>query len=741
MANVPASSRHVWRFFRAGGFDQVRLDRGADLVHLDQLDQKLWVALACPVGGLEFDERTLKLIDTDHDGRIRAPDILAATKWALALLKDPDELLKPSPSLPLGAINDSTPEGKQVLASARQILTNLGRAGDGAIGVGDTTDTAKIFAATRFNGDGVIPPDAADDPAVRAVLDDVLKCLPPVADRSGKPGVNGEMVDRFFADCLTVSDWYAAAEAVGAAVLPLGDRTPAAAAAVRAVASKVDDYFARCRLAAYDARAVGALNRQESDYLSIAARDLTITSAEIAVLPLSRVEAGKPLPLDGGSLNPAWSAAVDALNASAVRPTLGERASLAEQEWDDLRSRFAAYEAWLARRPVTAVDTLDLARVREILASGARVAIADLLAQDKALEPEATAIADVDRLVRYHRDLYKLLNNFVNFRDFYARIDKAVFQAGTLYLDQRSCDLCIRVEDMARHGAMAHLSQTYLAYCDVTRKADGRKMTVACAFTAGDSDNLMVGRNGIFYDRDGRDWDATITKIVDNPISIRQAFWAPYKRAIRWIEEQIAKRAAAADAAAHAQVTTSIATSVDAPPAPPAAPAPAVQPKKVDVGVVAALGVAVGAITTALGVFLNWMSGTPWYFLPLYVALVMLAISLPSMVIAALKLRLRNLGPILDANGWAVNARARVNIPFGRALTKARALPPNSKRDLVDPYADSHGVRNTLVTLVVVAAAAWTLWYFGAVERVAPNVFPKSGWYLRTYFDPAANPS
>ena len=71
-------SSHNWRFFRAGGFDQVRLDSGIDIMNLDKLDQKLWVALACPTRGLEFDTKTLELIDTDKDGRIRAPEIIAA---------------------------------------------------------------------------------------------------------------------------------------------------------------------------------------------------------------------------------------------------------------------------------------------------------------------------------------------------------------------------------------------------------------------------------------------------------------------------------------------------------------------------------------------------------------------------------------------------------------------------------------------------------------------------------------
>src|SRR5436305_12603810 len=101
---------------------------------------------------------------------------------------------------------------------------------------------------------------------------------------------------------------------------------------------------------------------------------------------------------------------------------------------------------------------------------------------------------------------------------------------------------------------MAGLAGAYLAYCDVARKSTGEKMQIVAAFTDGDSDNLMVGRNGIFYDRKGRDWDATISRIVDNPISIRQAFWAPYKKFERMIEEQIAKRAASADEAAAARL-------------------------------------------------------------------------------------------------------------------------------------------------------------------------------------------
>src|SRR5512135_160093 len=116
------SSKHTWKFFRAGGFDQVQLDAGADLLALDQLDQKLWVALSCPTRGIEFDSRTLDMIDADGDGQVRANEVLAALSWAGTLLKNPELLVHGADSLALADIADDSEEGKQVLASAQHIL-------------------------------------------------------------------------------------------------------------------------------------------------------------------------------------------------------------------------------------------------------------------------------------------------------------------------------------------------------------------------------------------------------------------------------------------------------------------------------------------------------------------------------------------------------------------------------------------------------------------------------------------
>jgi hypothetical protein len=701
------STHHTWKFFRAGGFDQVRLDTGADLAALERLDQKLWVALACPTTGLEFDAKTLALIDADKDGRIRAPEILAATKWAVSNLKNPDDLLKGTAALPLGAINDTQPEGKQLLSSARQILINLGKKDATEITIDDTTDTTKIFAQTQFNGDGIVPADSAADRDTTAVINDIIACLGPETDRSGKPGVSQAKVDLFFTEAQAYSDWWKKAEA-DSNVLPLDGSTATAALTFKAIKPKIEDYFTRCRLAAFDPRAVAALNREEKEYFAFAGKDLTLSSTEIASFPLAQVAPGKALPLKEG-INPAWADLMARFDAEIISPVLSGANALTEADWGAIKSKFAAYETWSAGKTGATVEKLGLPRVRDILGGKAKETITALIAEDKKLEPEANAIAAVDRLVRYHRDLFKLLNNFVSFRDFYARKDKAIFQAGTLYLDQRSCDLCLTVEDAARHAAMAALAGTYLAYCDCVRKATGEKLSIVAAFTGGDADNLMVGRNGIFYDRKGRDWDATITKIIDNPISIRQAFWSPYKKFVRMVEEQVAKRAAAAEASSSDHLSQAAANISKADVIAQQQQGKPPEPKKLDVGVVAALGVAVGAIGGAMASLATGLFKLPTWQIPLVFVGLILLISLPSMIIAWLKLRKRNLGPILDANGWAVNARARVNVPFGASLTQVAALPPGAKRDMVDPYAEKKSPWPRIIIFLIVVGVAYAI--------------------------------
>jgi hypothetical protein len=526
-----------------------------------------------------------------------------------------------------------------------------------------------------------------------------MSCVGEVTDRSGKPGLDRAHLDAFFAELADFDAWWK--EGRSPAIQVLGDATPAAADAVRALRAKVDDYFTRVGLAAIDERMPPLLARPEVEIAAMAGKDLSPASAEVSSLPIARIAAGRSLPLVDG-VNPAWAGAVTALQRDAVGPLLGaDRTSLTAAEWERLKVALTPYETWLAARKGARVEKLGAAWVAALLAGTGKADVEALIVQDEARKDEAQEVLQVERMVRYRRDLFHLLRNFVNFADFYDPRKPAVFQAGTLYLDARTCHLCVKVDDVAAHAATAVPSRMFIAYCDC-RRPGGKTMKIAACVTQGDADYLTVGRNGIFYDRQGQDWDATVVKVVDNPISLRQAFWSPYKRFVKAIEEQVAKFAAAKDKESSAQLTATAEKTTGAVVAgKPAKPEPVDVGKMV--GIIAALGVGVGAIGTIFGAAVSGFVGLqPWWAKLLALVGVVLAISGPAVLIAWLKLRQRTLGPVLDGNGWAVNGRVAVNMPLGTVLTDRAVLPAGSSRSLQDPYEDAGARRRRMVAWLVV---------------------------------------
>ena len=709
---------HRWKFFRTGGFDQVSIETADDLRHLGELDQKLWAVLTVPNSGLEFDERTLQLIDTRGEGCVRAPDLLAAVDWTCELLRDPQMLFEPGDGLPLAAINESHPDGAAVAGAARALLAVLGRPQATDISLADLSDTTPLFAPQQFNGDGVVVPGLSTEDDLAAAIAMIVATRGGVPDRSGETGLDQAGLEAFVAEARSVCEWHARGQASAeagtlgedgqdgqdvqdvqdaeggqAAILALGLDTAAAASAFDAVKAKVEDYFTRCRLAAYDPRAAAALNASEQELAGLSAGVLAADAPAIASLPLAQVSADGLLPLREG-LNPAWSAAITALRDRVVSPLLGELQSLSDAQWQAVSARLQAWREWASARPDTPVATLEQASLRAFLDSDMAARIQALIEADTQAGGASQHLGLLEKLLRLRRDLVTLLRNFVNLADFYSLKGKAIFQIGTLYLDQRSCDLVMRVRDPARHTSLAPLSGTFLVYCQCTRK-DEPPMDIVAAITGGDVDDMMVsGRNGVFYDRQGRDWNASVTRIVANPISVRQAFWLPYRRLARMISEQIQKLALSQDKKIEAGSSSLVSASTEKAVAAadkPAKPAPAA-PAPFDIakfaGIFAAAGLAVGALGTALAAIFSAFLSLPVWKMPLVVLGLVMLVSGPSMLMAWLKLRRRNLGPLLDANGWAVNIRARINVPFGAALTGVPQLPDGASRALADPYAD-----------------------------------------------------
>ena len=719
-----AETTYPWKFASVGGTVRVKIQSGEDIRHLGELDRKMWTVLSCPITGLEFDSKTLGYIDVDKDGRIRVDEVIKTAQWLTRIVKDADKLLEGSPVLDFKSINTEDPDGARLLSSAKQILANLGQQKE-SISVEDTADYTKIFAGTQFNGDGIITPASASEEPV-AKLIETIAGIASAMDRSGVPGITADHIEAFYAACADYKAWM---DAGTKDVFPFGDKTADALAAVEALKDKVADYFMRCKLIGFDGAVAGAVD-VSVDKIAAIDGNLAAAADQIALQPLAKPAADGKLHLD--AVNPAWKAAVDAMKALVDAPKV-----LTEAAWNEIVAKFGPYTAWLGAKKGGEVEALGLDAVNAILKEDRKAALLELIEKDKAEEANALSIEEVDKLLRLYRDFNRFLNNYVVLADFYDPDRKAIFQAGRLYIDQRSTDLCIKVA--APSAEISSLSGMYILYCACTSEKLGKSFNIAAVLTDGDVDGLREGKNAVFYDRDGNDYTAKVIAIVDNPISIRQAFWAPYKKVARMINDKIDKSAAEKNEKSMAGLTEKTNAATSAKLEGDGAEAAKAATSTFDIakfaGIFAAIGMAIGFIGQFFVAVIQGAASLKLWQLLLVIVGIMLLISGPSMFIAWRKIRKRDLGPVLNANGWAVNAKALVRAKFGKTLTSLAKFP---KLTAVDEQARKARNRRrfwcwTCCILIVAVVALWLLNIFAPkcpsplpcykeapVEEVAP---------------------
>ena len=251
------ANQHRWSFFRAGGFDQVKLETGADLMNLDRSTRSCGSRSPVPRGPRV--RRAHARADRHRQGRAH-PRARADRRGEVGR-RDAQESRRPPEGRSVrcrsSAINDATPEGAELLASAQPDPRQRRQAGrDADLGRATRPTRSKIFAGSAFNGDGVITPNvrgATSRPGRSSTTSSPASGS--AARQVGQAGRQRREVDAFFAEVRglrrLVGDGRRPAAARLARWARPRRRRPSRRS--RPCAPKVDDYFARCRLAAFDA--------------------------------------------------------------------------------------------------------------------------------------------------------------------------------------------------------------------------------------------------------------------------------------------------------------------------------------------------------------------------------------------------------------------------------------------------------------------------------------------------------
>ena len=727
------------RFRNFGGIHQFMVSDEEDLARIDDLDPARWAATSAPLSDLHCDPAFLRYIDPESTGRVRVSQIVDARDWLFARLSQRDALKKRVEAIAVSAIDEKAKAGGGLRAAAERVNREQKVADPKVIALADVQAFKAAYAKLLANGDGVVPSDVVPEEDVQTFLKDVMDVVGGVPDRGGSNGVDADRLKLFVTQGKVWQEWRAGA----AAAKPWGDDTEAAIALVREMDPKLEAYFLHCELLRQEAPSPESLRLKEDDLRALRLKAIGDIELYLQGAPLAAPNVDGALPL-AAAVNALHRDRFEALRDTVIRRALGaDVGSLTRADWRKVKATFEAYTTWEKAKPAEPFDKLGDEKMKAYLDGGLPAKVEQYIALDLAAAAEIGQIDDLEKLVLYVRWLIELVNNFVNFSAIYLPKQTALIEAGSLVIDGRRLDFCLKVANRAAHKAVAVLSNIYLVYVEVLEKEGGAVVYQLMApVTGGEAGRLRVGKRGLFIDLKDKEYDAIVTEIVDNPISVKQAAFAPFRRAAAAISSKVeeyvsnaqASQEAAMTARAHASVAetqaqvaagaTHVVTGVDVargvvvPPAPPPTPPPAEPTRPAAEGLnpnslILGGGMALAGLGAVLAGIFGVISSLKGWLAILGVVLTVMAVSA---LLGWIKLRRRDMALLLEASGWAVNVHMTITRPIARVFAFVPDLPKDAVLDRTDmlpgsPEDESHAGR-TVVLLILLAAVIAGVWFF-----------------------------
>jgi len=669
---------------KLGGSYQLVVSGPDDLAHIQTLDEALWMATAIPAEGLTCDPVFLGHVDTNGDGRIRSDEIRAAQNWLFGVLRERSRVGLADSALLLSAIDDSSEEGLALLAAARRVLANLDLREAGEITLQQVRDRKTLVAGGASNGDGVIPPAAARKPELRGFIEDVITAVGGVEDVNGEIGVNRDKLKEFISGAMAHLAWIDRGRIPegeqATEVMPWGPDTVEAYAPLQTLWEPVDEFYAISSLAALDARLTERPLLDDGQLAALNKADPAAIKEIAAAAPLARPSPEGILDFET-PINAHYAKAVDGLRHKVLfRLPTRDRNQLTRESWEEIKNTFAAHRQWQSAKVGGAFEKLGEDRLRAYLDGDLPARLRKMISADEAVAMELEQVRNLEKLLLYQQWLMELVNNSVSFPRFYDPTQRSMVEVGTLVMDGRRFTLAVRVLDRKAHKQIAVNSHICVMYLEISSRRGEATETfeAAVAVTSGNTTRLCVGKKGVFFTKDGREWDATVAEVISNPVSLGEAVKHPFRKLAEFVARQWEKLTSSL----YTQTEKSLGGAMDSagkqlqapPPAASANPNPTSKS-----GATRDLLVGGGFAIAALGGVFAYVTKTLSQVKPVHVIAVLLGvlalIIVPAAVAAIFKLRRRNLSMILEACGWAMNAPMHLTRRIGRLFTSVPPAP------------------------------------------------------------------
>ena len=680
------------KFNKFGKAYHLSIQTPSDLRDALSIDDSFWAVTSAPTTAFDEDAAFLKYIDSDGNGRIRSDEVRAAVRWLLDRLCDDAKVGAPEDELAIASIGSESDAGKAIHVTVAYVNEQAGRS-DGRIRLADVRAAMASLQAKPLNGDGVLVPDAADTPELKAWIEAAIAATGGTPDISGKQGVNSDQIAAFKAAVHDFLEWKALGKPENAETMPLGADTPDVYNLYARHADAIDRFFFLADFERFDPA-------NAAKFLA-AKPDTETAAAALDAAPLARPAPDGALPLEGPLVNPSHRADVAALRNGLFGRVLGAKdpASVTEAQWRKVKSVLAAHGAYLAAKKGAIVEKLDAAMLPVWDKGDFAERAARLQEDDKVVAQRVSAFADLEKLLLYHRRLPRFLNNYVALTQLYDPKQVSLFERGRLLIDGRWFNLAIQIPDPGAHAAVAKNGGLYTMYLKIEpHDAAGAPFTVVVPATSGTRGNLAVGKRGVFFDLQNHEYDATIVSLIENPISLREAILSPFQNIAKSVLGKIESMSAASQAKIEATGTGAATDALDG--KKPEAPAPAPAAGGAPGGLFMTLSIAIAALGSAFAFLAKSVSEMSWSSRLISLGVLLLIVFGPIILAGVIKLMRQDLGPIIEGCGWAVNKSMRLTRRLRRQFTLRMPYPKEASGTPAKRCARALGVLVLLAALV-----------------------------------------
>ena len=676
-----------------GGSFQLDIRSAEDLEALEIMDEAFWMSTSAPVFGLNCDKELIQILDTNKNGRILSSDLRDASAQLLKHLKNKDNINNRSEVLGLADLDDSSEEGKLLKDSIAEILKNLNLPADHKLTLKELRNDKDILCNGLTNGDGVIPPNRIENPEVKKLIENIITCIGSVTDVNGNEGIGAEQLKEFLELAKKYIEWKDSGE-FSPEILPLHEKTADAFKIFSEIRPKVDEYFQLCELHKYNKELKRKQLEPESpDYIYECSENI---QDYLQHSPLAVVSESPKLKLTE-HINPYFSDLIEKLQEQVLDEFLARPVmEVYKSDWKRVCDIFKPYENWLKSSNGIEVESVEESQLRKYIKGEVANELQSLIDEDKNLGEKLKVRRKLEEIIILQQNIIDFCNNFVSFPNLYDPEQRAIFEVGYLVIDGRIFNFNLPVEDVKAHSETAKRSGIFLLYLEVTGSKEDKPFFICTPVTSRKIGLLDVDKRGVLFDLEGKEWDAKVVKVVHNPVSLTEAVLAPFRKISRMLMDAIDKISSDTEKELENKLkktTSNIQkdlTKVNS------------EPKSKSSSATARDLMMTGSFTfAALGSSFAYISGTfaklDWDQGQLAFGIAVTVIIMPILIVSSVKLHRRNMSSILEASGWAMNARMRLTGKLADILAPKPDKPGRvfkKKRDLLKGFSRKFKFKN-----------------------------------------------